>query len=131
MNQVKKFLFGLLALQCLALSPMAIAPARAEGVNLWDDNNVANAAFSNIGFSRKDPREIVANIIQILLGFLGTIAVVLIIYAGFLWMTAGGKPDNTKKAKDIMSAAVTGLVIILISYGITLFVTQALSNAIQ
>lgn len=131
MNQVKKFLFGLLALQCLALSPMAIAPARAEGVNLWDDNNVANAAFSNIGFSRKDPREIVANIIKILLGFLGTIAVVLIIYAGFLWMTAGGKPDNTKKAKDIMSAAVTGLVIILISYGITLFVTQALSNAIQ
>lgn len=131
MNQVKKFLFGLLALQCLALSPMAIAPARAEGVNLWDDNNVANAAFSNIGFSRKDPREIVANIIKILLGFLGTIAVVLIIYAGFLWMTAGGKPDNTKKAKDIMSAAVIGLVIILISYGITLFVTQALSNAIQ
>lgn len=131
MNQVKKFLFGLLALQCLALSPMAIAPARAEGVNLWDDNNIANAAFSNIGFSRKDPREIVANIIKILLGFLGTIAVVLIIYAGFLWMTAGGKPDNTKKAKDIMLAAVTGLVIILISYGITLFVTQALSNAIQ
>lgn len=131
MNQVKKFLFGLLALQCLALSPMAIAPVRAQGVNLWDDNNVANTAFSSIGFSRKDPREIVANIIKILLGFLGTIAVVLIIYAGFLWMTAGGKPDNTKKAKDIMSAAVTGLVIILISYGITLFVTQALSNAIQ
>ena len=130
MNQVKKFLFGLLALQCLALSPMAIAPARAAGVDLWGDN-IANNAFSNIGFSRKDPREIVANIIKILLGFLGTIAVVLIIYAGFLWMTAGGKPDNTKKAKDIMSAAVTGLVIILISYGITLFVTQALSNAIQ
>jgi len=129
MNQVKKFLFGLLALQCLALSPVAIAPARAQ-VDLWG-GNVANTAFNNIGFSQKDPREIVANIIKILLGFLGTIAVVLIIYAGFLWMTAAGKPDNTKKAKDIMSAAVTGLVIILISYGITVFVTNALSNAIK
>ena len=130
MNQVKKFLFGLLALQCLALSPVAIAPARAE-VDLWGGNNIANNAFNSIGFSKKDPREIVANIIKILLGFLGTIAVVLIIYAGFLWMTAAGKPDNTKKAKDIMSAAVTGLVIILISYGITVFVTNALSNAIK
>ncbi|HNW19972.1 MAG TPA: hypothetical protein PLX67_02720 [bacterium] len=130
MNQVKKFLFGLLALQCLALSPIAIAPARAQ-VDLWGGNNIANNAFNSIGFSRKDPREIVANIIKILLGFLGTIAVVLIIYAGFLWMTAAGKPDNTKKAKDIMSAAVTGLVIILISYGITVFVTNALSNAMH
>ncbi len=130
MNQIKKFLFGLLALQCLALSPVAIAPVRAD-VDLWGGNNIANNAFNSIGFSRKDPREIVANIIKILLGFLGTIAVVLIIYAGFLWMTAAGKPDNTKKAKDIMSAAVTGLVIILISYGITVFVTNALSNAIQ
>ena len=130
MNQVKKFLFGLLALQCLALSPIAIAPARAQ-VDLWGGNNIANNAFNSIGFSRKDQREIVANIIKILLGFLGTIAVVLIIYAGFLWMTAAGKPDNTKKAKDIMSAAVTGLVIILISYGITVFVTNALSNAMH
>lgn len=130
MNQIKKFLFSLLALQCLVLSPVAIAPAKADNVNLWGDNNIATTAFNNIGFSQKDPREIVANIIKILLGFLGTIAVVLIIYAGFLWMTAGGKPDNIKKAKDIMSAAIVGLVIILISYGITVFITNALSKAI-
>jgi len=129
MNQFKKFLFGLLALQCLALSPMAIAPANAQ--NLWDPNGADVNAFNNIGFSQKDPRVIVANIIKILLSFLGTIAVVLIIYAGFLWMTAGGKPDGIKKAKDIMSTAVVGLIIILISYGITRFVTTALSNAIQ
>jgi hypothetical protein len=129
MKQFKKFLFGLLALQCLALSPVAIAPANAQ--NLWANNGVDTAAFINVGFTQKDPRAIVASIIKILLSFLGTIAVVLIIYAGFLWMTAGGKPDNTKKAKDIMSTAVVGLIIILISYGITVFVTTALSNAIQ
>ena len=128
MNQLKKFLFGLLAIQCLALSPVAIAPVNAQ-VNMWGVND--NAAFANVGFTQKDPRAIVASIIKILLGFLGTLAVVLIIYAGFLYMTAAGKPDNTKKAKDIMSTAVIGLVIILISYGITVFVTNALSNAIQ
>lgn len=131
MNQFKKLLFGLLALQCLAFSPVAMPQAQAAGVDLWGENNIANNAFNNIGFTKKDPREMVANIIKIALGFLGTIAVILIIYAGFLWMTAAGKPDNTKKAKDIMQAAVVGLVIILISYGITVFVTNALSNALQ
>lgn len=130
MKQFKKFLFGLLALQCLTLSPLAIAPAHA-GVNLWAENGVDNTAFTNAGFTQKDPRAIVASIIKVLLGFLGTLAVVLIIYSGFLYMTAAGKPDNVKKAKDIMITAVIGLIIILISYGITIFVTTALSNAIQ
>lgn len=129
MNLVKKLLFGFLAAQCLLVSPLAIAPVKAQ-VNMWGDNNIATNAFSNIGFEQKDPREIVANIIQIMLGFLGTIAVVLVIYAGFLWMTAGGKPDNVQKAKSIMSAAITGLIIILISYGLTVFITQALSEAL-
>lgn len=130
MSQLKKFLFGLLALQCLAFSPIALPQAQAD-VNLWAENGVDTTAFTDAGFTQKDPRAIVASIIKILLSFLGTIAVVLIIYAGFLWMTAGGKPDNIKKAKDIMSAAVVGLVLILISYGITVFVTNALSNAIK
>ena len=129
MSQLKKFLFGLLALQCLAFVPLAVPQANAQ--NLWAENNVDTAAFTNAGFTQKDPRAIVASIIKVVLSFLGTIAVVLIIYAGFLWMTASGKPDNIKKAKDIMSAAVVGLVIILISYGITVFVTNALSNAIR
>ncbi|HNQ45163.1 MAG TPA: hypothetical protein PKI58_02355, partial [bacterium] len=60
----------------------------------------------------------------------GTIAVVLILYAGFIWMTAGGKPDNVAKAQKIISAAVIGLIIILASYGLTMFITKALSNAI-
>ncbi len=125
MNHFKKFLFGFLALQCLVFSPLAVAPAQAE-VDLFDD--VSTTAFDSTNLSKKDPREIIANLIKVVLGFLGTIAVVLVIYSGFLWMTAGGKPDNIKKAKEIMSAAVVGLIIILISYGITIFVTNTLSQ---
>ncbi|HNW55899.1 MAG TPA: hypothetical protein PKN62_02375 [bacterium] len=128
MNQFKKFLFGFLALQCLAFSPLAIAPAKAQ-VELWD--STSTTAFTDTGLSNKDPRVIIADLIKVVLGFLGTVAVILVIYSGFLWMTAGGKQDNIKKAKDIMSAAVVGLIIILISYGITLFVTSTLSSAIN
>ena len=128
MKLSKKILFICLLLQCLIINPLTLQPAKAQ-VDLWG-NNVGTNAFNNIGFKEKDPREIVANIIKIALGFLGTIAVVLILYAGFLWMTAGGKPDTVTKAQKIMGAAVIGLVIILASYGLTLFITRSLSNAV-
>jgi len=69
----------------------------------------------------KDPRLVAANIIRVLLGLLGTIFVVLIVYAGFLWMTAGGNEENVKKAKGYIFNAIIGLCIVLSAYGITFF----------
>ncbi len=65
---------------------------------------------------------IVAKIIQAFLGLLGIIFLVLIIYAGFLWMTAQGDEEKVKKAKEILQRAVIGLVIIVSAYAITYFV---------
>ncbi|MBU1062651.1 hypothetical protein KJ700_00585, partial [Patescibacteria group bacterium] len=46
------------------------------------------------GLGQEDPRIIVANIIRMIFGFLGIIAVCLILYAGWLYMTAGGEEDK-------------------------------------
>ena len=66
-----------------------------------------------------DPRNIVVSIIKIALGFLGTLFLVLIIYAGFLWMTAGGEEEKAGKAKKLIFNGVIGLAIILAAYSIT------------
>ena len=72
-------------------------------------NTVNNA----IGLSSaSDIRVIIARIINIALGFLGIIAVILIIYAGWLWMTAGGEADKIDRAKRILTGAIIGLIII-------------------
>lgn len=73
--------------------------------------------------------ETIAEIIKVVLGFLGIIFLVLIIYAGFLWMTAAGNEERIKKAKDIMIAAVIGVAIILAAYAITVFVVGKLLEA--
>ncbi|HNW55902.1 MAG TPA: hypothetical protein PKN62_02390 [bacterium] len=65
-------------------------------------------------------------IINIFLGLLGVIFLGLAIYSGFLWMTAGGKIDQVKKATDLLAQAVIGLVIILFAYAITYFIVNAL-----
>ena len=69
---------------------------------------------------------IVAIAIKAFLGLLGIIFLVLIIYAGYEWMTAQGDEEKVTKAKDTLSRAVIGLIIIIAAYSITYFVFNAL-----
>jgi len=71
----------------------------------------------------------VADIIKIVLGFLGVIFLVLILYAGFMWMTSAGNEEQISKAKKTMVAAVLGAAIVLSAYLVTFFVVDALLEA--
>jgi hypothetical protein len=63
-------------------------------------------------------------IINYLLGILGLVAVAFLIYAGVLMVTAGGSEEQIGKARKIITYAVIGIVIILLSYTIVTFVTS-------
>ena len=80
-----------------------------------------------VGQSR-DLKDIIAQVINIALGFLGVIAVIIIIYAGFKWMTAGGNEDSVTQARKMIIQAVIGLVIIFLSWIISNFVISRLQD---
>lgn len=84
---------------------------------------------NTLGLPATDIRLIIARIIRVFLGLLGIIAVVLIIYAGFLWMTAGGNEDKVAQSKKILANAAIGLAIVLSSYAIVSFVMSRLLEA--
>lgn len=71
---------------------------------------------------------IVANLINVVLSILGIVLLVIIVYAGALWMTAGGNSDQVGKAKSWLINAVIGLVITLAAYAISSFVIGALAQ---
>lgn len=75
-----------------------------------------------------EPRVIIVRIIQIILGFLGLVALILIIYAGFLWMTSAGDESKVERAKKIIINAVIGIVIILSSFAITTYLINRFSS---
>jgi len=81
---------------------------------------------NNIGLSAEDPRIMVAKIINVAFGFLGIIAVGLIIYAGWLWMSSGGSPEKIDEAKNILKNAAIGLLIILSAWAIATFIFNKL-----
>jgi len=73
---------------------------------------------------------IIATIIYVLLGLVGVGFFVLLIYAGILYLTAGGETEPVKKAKQLIKDAVIGLVIVLSAYAISTFVISQIVNPI-
>jgi hypothetical protein len=106
---------------------VAIQPASAQ--NLWSKqvgvNAVGRDAYGETGVP-KDIRMIVAQIIKVVLTLLGIIFLVLLITAGYKWMTSQGEESKTTEAKDQIQAAVIGLIIILMSWAIATYVTDCL-----
>jgi len=54
--------------------------------------------------------------------YLGIVFFLLTLYSGFLWLTAGGNDSQVGKAKSILIAAISGLVIVIAAYAIVNFV---------
>lgn len=70
--------------------------------------------------------QIIANIINIALGFLGMVAVIVILYGGFVWMTSGGNEEKIAKAKKTLINGAIGLGLILGAFAIAQFVFRML-----
>ncbi len=92
------------------------------------DANLSSVADGG-GFSDADLLTIIGRIINVFLGILGVICLILFIYAGAIWMTAGGDDKKVDKAKNILINAVVGLVITLSAYAISIFILNLLGAA--
>ena len=73
---------------------------------------------------------IIGQIIYAILGFLGIVFILLLIYGGFLRMTAQGDPGKIKTSYGIITSAVIGVVIILASYTITAFIIGQVEGSV-
>ncbi len=93
-------------------------------------NAAANGLNNSLPGGGTDLRTIIARIINLALGFLGTIALLIIVYGGFKWMTSNGDEEKVEEAKKLLKSAVIGLGIILASWAIATFIISALGGAI-
>ena len=75
----------------------------------------------------KDLPGIVGIIIASVLGLVATIFFALMVYGGFLWMTAAGNGEQVGQAKKLIMNAVLGVIVISAAYAITNFVLNALA----
>jgi uncharacterized membrane protein YjgN (DUF898 family) len=98
---------------------------------LFNSQIGVNEIGSVYGNQKTDIRVVVVNIIQIVLGFLAIIFLVLIVFAGFRYMTAAGNEDQTKKAVAQIRDAAIGLFIVLASWTITIYIIRYISRSVN
>jgi len=96
------------------LSPLQHVDALAEHLK-------ATASTAGYADKQETPTSIVMSMVRVVLSLVGTVFLILTIYAGVLWMTAGGNDEQLTKAQKTMVRSFIGLVIVISSYSISLF----------
>lgn len=94
---------------------------------LGDLNTAADAAgFGTV--PENTPSSVIARLINVILGLVGILFLVILVYGGTLYLTSGGDKDKIEKAKKMLLSAIVGTVIIVISYALTTFIFGQLAN---
>ena len=106
---------------------LVLIPAVGLAINLGiDSTSELNKAVKSSGYSTNTDEttfaSLLGTVVKGVLSFAGVVFLILMVYAGYLWMTARGEEGQVDKAHDIIRAAVIGLIITVGAYSITSFV---------
>ena len=85
-------------------------------------------SISEVALGETNPTIVAVNLINAALSLLAFVCVLLLVYAGFLWVWARGNQEEVKKSKDTILGTVIGLIIVLSALGITTFVFQTVGD---
>lgn len=122
---IKKSVLSLIIFLVLSLPFVShIQVMYAQGIPFDPGENIQKAT----NLPKGNLKDTTVRIVQWALGFLGLIAAIFMIYGGIMWMTSAGNEERVKKAKSLLTSAVIGLIIILLSWAIVTFVVRTVSN---
>lgn len=116
----KKILF-LTSLLMMGLGLISVAVA-APDINSLTENVAGKAGYDTSGVTDTTISKTVGGLIRGVLGVVGVIFLALTVYAGILWMTAGGNEDKVSRSQKILVSSFIGLVVVAAAYGITALV---------
>jgi len=72
---------------------------------------------------------LIGRIISAVLGIVGSLALVMFIYGGFMWMTSSGSAEKVTQGKNTLVWATIGLAVIFSAYAVIRFVFERLGVA--
>lgn len=107
----------------LSLAPAyAGTPANQAKTDVCAGAAITGASCADAGAGLNG---VIANIINILSAVIGVAAVIMIILAGFKYITSGGDPSGIKSAKDSLIYAIVGLLVVALAQTIVRFVLHS------
>ena len=121
MNKFRKISTLVIAFLMLFMAALPLITSAQIDVGL---NEIQNS----VGYATRDLREVVGDIIKTVLGFLGVVAIIIVLIGGFKYMTAGGSEEKVSDARKWLISGIIGLAIVLAAYAITSFLVIVIIN---
>ena len=119
---MKKHFFGIAA---LVIAMIGFVPLVVSTQGLKDSFAELNKTATKAGVEQEgDIAKVVGSVINVALSLVGLIFLILMVYGGYLWLTSRGDEGQIDKSKEIIRAAIIGLVIVMSAYAITVLVTS-------
>jgi len=119
-NKNKLFMKKILAFALL------LAPIMANAQTALDDWGYNDFTDAEVALGSRSLRDTIGGVVNIILGFLGILTTVAILWGGFNMMTSGGNAEKSEKGKGVVIAGAIGLIIVLTAYAISRFVLSEL-----
>ncbi|OGH58698.1 MAG: hypothetical protein A2725_03310 [Candidatus Magasanikbacteria bacterium RIFCSPHIGHO2_01_FULL_33_34] len=127
MFSIKKIIIIIVLLSSVVLPQIVSAQGLKNAFG--GTNSPLETVRGQAGFEASDSLGTISGrVINVALSMVGLMFLLLMVYAGFLWMTARGEEDQVNKAKSIIKGTVIGLVLVLSAYAITFLVAGALNK---
>ncbi len=92
--------------------------------------NLADKSGYNIN-TANTKQSVIIDVILYALGFVGIFFLMMIIYSGWQWMSAGGNQEIVTQAKGRMKNAILGFAVIMIAYAVTILVNKILNASLN
>jgi len=99
-----------------------LAPAVGKDVSKCDDNTAGIQTAIGCIHVLGSSEEFLSDILRWAVGIGGGIAFLLILYAGFMIMTASGNPERLKAGQELLTSAISGLILLIFSIFILKFI---------
>ena len=113
-QQTKLFTLSLIAITTILTATYNVSASTMDQINSGFAQTGAEAGFPTQGGKPKvEFAPAFVNYLNGLLGLMGLLFMVLVIYGGWLWMTARGAEEQVTKAKKLIINAVIGLTAII------------------
>lgn len=91
-------------------------------------NSLSLKSMYMLDLGHSGPVTIIIASINIILTFLGAAGLVVLLYAGVLWMTARGNSEQIETSKNLLRRGVIGLIIILMASAINILVFYTIQS---
>lgn len=136
----KLFITLVIVLSGLGLGGIAAGPATVYAANhvaaacgsggaAPKDQALAGLGITGGGCSGDKVTSLPATVVNILSYIVGVVAIIMIILAGFKYITAGGDSNRISSAKTTLIYALVGIVIVVLAQALVRFVISSATGA--